>query len=153
MIRSTLALVLVLGVAEARAQNVAGTYLIEFDMQLRMGGGGGGAVSSEKAQVKLVLDVKGDSILGSWAMQPSSSANVTVRPREVRGTVQGNAIKFSMAGQARLNMNGNQQTVETITTYNATITGDEIKGTIDSQAVDGSFQAPQRSFVGKREKS
>ena len=138
------ALVLWSGSGQVRAQSVAGTYAIEFDYQVRRIGGAQGA---QKAQATLEFAVKGDSIIGTWTM---SNSGADRRPDEVRGTVQGNTIRFNIAGQARLMRDGTAMSVETIATYTATIAGDEIKGTIETRAVDSSFQMPARNLTGKR---
>ena len=143
------AFVLCAGVSQLHAQSAAGTYAVEFDYQVRRGGGL--EQPAQKAQATLALDLKGDSVAATWTV--TGGGIPASPPREGRGTVQGNTVKFDIRGQARVNINGNETPVEMISTYTATIEGDEIKGTIDSRAVDGSIQAPVRNFSGKRAKS
>jgi hypothetical protein len=128
------------------AQNVAGKYAVEFPYQMRRGGGLEQA--EQKAQATLTLVLKGDSVVATWQV---TGGGIPASPgREGRGTVQGNTAKFDILSQARVNINGNETPVEMISTYTATVEGDEIKGTIESRSVDGSVQAPVRNFSGKR---
>lgn len=143
---------LAIAAGDARAQ-VAGTYEWEMDMMIRRGGDGT-ETSGDKAKVKLVLEVKGDSVFGTYAVTPPAGAgSINIPPRQLKGTVSGNKVVFTMTGQARLNVNGEEQTVQMVSTYNATVEGDEIKGTIDVSAPEMPMAPPQRSFSGKRVKA
>ena len=144
-----LLLVIALGASEAAAQSVAGTYTWEVATRMRRDEGGTETVD-EKAQARLTIQLKGDSIVGSYAVALPGRETPA---REVRGTWKGNTITFNISSRATLNVNGDERQVETVQVYTATIDGDEIKGTITVQVPDGSFTAPVRQFAGKRAKA
>jgi len=138
--------------APAQAQ-VAGTYSWEQALTVRRGGDGGTQDEGAKATVKITLEVRGDSVSGTYTLLPPPNAEgATAAPqaREIRGTVNGNKVTFSMTQAGRLNMNGNTQEVQMTTTFNATVDGDVITGTIDIYAPEMPVTVPSRPFTGKR---
>ena len=141
-------LVAALATGDANGQSVAGTYTWEIATSMRRDNNGDTA--GEMAEVKLTIETRGDSILGTYAMTPKGR---TVPVRNVRGTWKDNTITFKFESQATLNMNGEQRQVQTTQVFNATIEGDAIKGTITTQVPDNSFSAPVRNFAGKRAKA
>ena len=129
------------------AQGVAGTYLVEYPAQVRSTNGAEEVVALGHA--RLVLQVKGDSLVGTWTITDRPDA----KPRGLRGTVQGNTVNFSTdPTEGHVNMNGQVSTIKMFADYTATITGDEIKGTLKQHSEDGSIQSGERAWSGKREK-
>ena len=128
--------------------NVGGTYTWEFEAMIRRGPEGessGGA----KAQATLKLEVKGDSIFGTYQVNMPGMGEG--RPRDVRGTVKGNQVQWIMTSQARFNVNGEERTQETKSIYTATIEGDVIKGTVETDTGMPGMSVSPRPFEGKRQ--
>ncbi|HSJ09456.1 MAG TPA: hypothetical protein VK928_06060 [Longimicrobiales bacterium] len=142
-------MLLVPAAAASAQQQVAGTYTWEMPTRIR---NDGGAVSSNaNAVVKLVLDVRGDSVFGTYTMTPPAGSDAPPpQAREVRGTLNGNKVLFSMAMQGRVNINGEERAINSTSTYTLTIDGDVITGTIDVQTPDMPMTVPIRTFTGKR---
>ena len=132
---------------EAASGQVAGTYT--WEMPTRVRNEGGTMIGSENAVVKLVLDVRGDSVFGTYTMTPPAGSDAPPpQARDVRGTVSGNKVQFSMPMQGRVNVNGEERQINSTTNYAITIDGDVINGTIDVD-VEG-MTVPTRTFTGKR---
>jgi hypothetical protein len=135
--------------AASAQQQVAGTYTWEVPTRIR--NDGGAVSSSANAVVKLVLDVRGDSVFGTYTMTPPAGSDAPPpQAREVRGTVSGNKVQFSMAMQGRVNMNGEERAINSTTSYVITIDGDVINGTIDVHSTDLPMTVPTRTFTGRR---
>ena len=98
-----LALAMVTLTAAASAQSIAG----EWDAAMNTPGG--------VRNFKIVFEVHGDSLSGTVRR---AAGDVPLR-----GTVKGNAVKFSYT----VNYNGNDLTL----TMTATVDGDAMKGTVD----------------------
>lgn len=135
---------------------VTGTYTWEFEAMIRRGDAAATPESSQsKAKATLVItEVKADSIIGTFGTELPASMGMASRPaREIRGTVKGNTIQFSISGQARVNINGEERPIETTRIYTGVIEGDVIKITIETTSNDSSIQMNPQSFEGKRAKS
>lgn len=144
---------LLLGAAgSAQGQEITGTYAWEMPVRVRAGSDGTSSGEGGSAQVKLVLEVRGDSVFGTYTVQPPPGQADTVAPqaREIRGTISGNRVTWVMSTNGRVNINGNARETTMLSTYIATIEGDDISVTIDVEAPDMPMQVPQRSFKGKR---
>jgi hypothetical protein len=100
--------------------------------------------------VRLVLDVRGDSVFGTYSVQSLDDAGPAPVAREFRGTVSGNKVVFSMSSRGRINMGGNEQEVTLTSTYDATVDGDQITGTIETTAPELPMQPRPRPFSGTR---
>jgi hypothetical protein len=126
------------------AQGIAGTYLVEYPAQIQVTNG---EENVQMGKARLTLEVKGDSVVGTWLVLNRPDA----QPRAVRGTVQGNTAKFSIESEGRTNQNGEERTIKVTTDFSATVTGGKIDGTMEFRA-EG-MSRPARKFSGVREKA
>ena len=114
LLKSGLALIALAVVnAPAQAQGVAGTYVLEYPAQIRVTNG---EESLQLGKARLTLQVKGDSIVGTWLVLDRADA----RPREIRGTLQGTMAKWTIENEGRINDGGETRTVKMITNFTAT---------------------------------
>lgn len=138
-----------LSLSNAQAQEVAGTWTVDFDRLVTRTADGRDSVAA-RGKAQLVIRVKGDSALGTWTIEGPGG-----QPRKLRGTRKGNAVKLvSDALPGTVHINGKITEMPFINTYEATVTGDAIVGTITAQAQNGQLPAtgPRvRKFDGKRE--
>ena len=148
VLKSSLALlVLATAYSPARAQGVAGTYLLDYPARIQVTNG---EESVELGKARLTLQVKGDSLIGTWLTLDRPDA----KPREIRGTVQGHTAKWTIENEGRISDGGEVRTVKMITNFSATVTGDKVEGTMQSRSPDaGGMTAPERKFSGVRQKS
>jgi hypothetical protein len=79
--------------APAAAQGVGGTYLVEYPARIQ---NTNGEENVQMGKARLTLQVKGDSVVGTWLVLDRPNA----QPREVRGTLQGSTAKFSSRPKA-----------------------------------------------------
>ena len=129
----------------ALAQGVAGTYVVEYPARIQ---NTNGEENVQMGKARLTLEVKGDSVVGTWLVLDRPDA----RPREVRGTLQRNTAKFSLQTEGRINQNGEERTIKMTTDFTATVSGDKVDGTMQLRSSEGMSQ-PERKFSGLREKA
>ncbi len=138
-----------LAIAGAQAQEVAGTWTLDFDGIITRTADGRDSVTT-RGKAQLAIKVKGDSAFGTWTVVRAPD-----QPRKLLGTRKGNAVKLvSGALPGTVHMDGKITEITLINTYEATVTGAAIVGTITSQRQNAEF-APMgpsvRKFEGKRE--
>jgi hypothetical protein len=131
--------------APTAAQGVAGTYLVEYPARIQ---NTNGEDNVQMGKARLTLQVKGDSVVGTWLVLDRPNA----QPREVRGTLQGGTAKFSLQTEGRINQNGEERTIRMTTEFTATVSGDKVEGTMQLRSGEGMTQ-PERKFSGVREKA
>lgn len=141
--------VLAFGATEVQAQGVAGTWTWEVQTRIRRDASGT-TPTGDKSQAQLVLDVRGDSVFGTYTVSRPGATETAPVPREVRGTVNGNKVVFSLTQQGRVNINGEERESQMTATYTLTINGDEITGVIETTSPDLPVSIPPRTFSGRR---
>jgi hypothetical protein len=139
-----------LAVSGAQAQDVAGTWAVDYDRLIKRGANGQDSVA-ERGKSRMVIEVKGDSAFGTWI---TGGAGGQQRILKLRGTRKGNAVKLVSDAQPGMGtVNGKTIPMTFITTYEATVTGDAMVGTMISQPQNTqAMTARARKFEGKREK-
>jgi hypothetical protein len=144
------ALAAVLAISHAQAQEVAGTWAVNFDKTIKRTADGRDSVAV-RGKAQLVIEVKGDSAFGTWTMEGPGG-----QPLKLRGTWKGNSFKLVSDVLTGTSITrAGTTTVTFISTYEATVTGDAIAGTTTSQPQNAQFAAMgarARKFEGKREK-
>jgi hypothetical protein len=133
------------------AQSVAGRWLAEFDRSVR---NQNGVVSTgDKAQARLVLEQRGDSVTGTLEMltPATNPAGAAATPRPIRGTVSGNKVSLASEAEVRRNMNGEESVQKVTIVYDLTFDGDTLEGTM-APRMPG-MDMPGRPFSARREKS
>jgi hypothetical protein len=149
--RFALAVLIALFARPAMGQaSVAGTWIAEFEHRIR---DENGEVSADKGKARIVFEVKGDSVFGTWTVvTPAPEAGA--KPRHLRGTIANGRVR--VAGEpvdAVMNVNGNESRVSMITTYDFAVNGDALTGTAEIRSADGSMPAMSRPFSAARVKS
>jgi hypothetical protein len=154
MLRGLIAFSLAAGLAisGAQAQDVAGTWAVNFDGLIQRTPDGREQVA-ERGKAQLIIEVKGDSAFGKWIVElPNGQQHI----RKLRGTRKGNAVTLiSDVVPGTVHRNGQITPVTMINTYEATVTGDAIVGTLTSRPENAQVAAADprvRKFDGKREK-
>jgi hypothetical protein len=133
---------------QAQAANIAGTYVVDFDSRVQMTAAGAEVTGRGKA--RMTLELRGDSVFGTWQVLDAPDARP---PRALRGALQDGKVKLSAEPtEAVLNVNGEEQRRTIRQNFIATITGDEIRGTIESDSPMPGMSGITRKFEGKREK-
>jgi hypothetical protein len=132
---------------QAQSANVAGKYKVEFDSQMRMGPEG--AQVAGRSPGMLVLEVRGDSVFGSW--QAINDRNPPAR--KLAGKMRGDTVVvLSEPSERTMNMNGESVTMKLADEFKLTIKGDAILGTITPTQGMAGMPPVVRKVDGKREK-
>jgi hypothetical protein len=130
--------------------NVAGDWITEFPLRLRVMNG---VESSEgTGRARLTLRLKGDSVLGTW-LDITSGAAQPARTRSLRGTMANGRVRVETdPPDTRVLFDGTtEQRVQMRTVFDFTARGDTLEGTEQSIAADHSSVAHSRPFSAKRE--
>jgi hypothetical protein len=124
------------------AQGINGSWITEFERQLR--NENGEVSAGEKTKARLVLARKGDSVTGTWQILEGSAA-----PRALKGTISGNRVSLTSQVQARRNINGEESVTTLTVVYDFTVEGDKLQGTSTAKGSD--MEMPPRPFTAVRE--
>lgn len=144
---SVLAAIALLAAAPLSAQSLNGTWFTEFERQIR--NQDGEVTAGEKTKAKITLQQKGDSVFGTFEIVPAAG-QPAAPARQLRGSVKGGKGTIVSEFEARRNINGDEETVKLVTTYNFTITENKLEGTTTTKAPD--MEIPPRPFSAWREK-
>jgi hypothetical protein len=135
-----------------RAQGVAGTWQVNYDMRIERTGGED--VVTERGKATLTLTQKGDSVSGSWVVTAGPPGRPVPPPRAVKGTFRSGTLNFSGDPvAAQIMQNGESSSVMMLQEYEGTLSGDALKGTFTAHSMDGSIQAGTRNWDATRTKS
>lgn len=128
---------------------VAGRWITEY---YRVVGGHGGGGESELARARLTLTARGDSVIGTWE-DLVAEGTPTPRPRGLRGVARGGTIELTADPvQAIMRQHlGGEQRVLMIATYQVSVRGDSLVGTVRTQSDDGRITNNPRRFSAVRE--
>jgi len=130
----------------AAAQTVAGKWTVKYPSRVQ---NSNGEVTADTAVALLTIEVKGDSIFGTWQSQ---NAPVPVLPRPISGTYKDGTLQFTGGiVEARIRRDGSdEQSLQMRTFYEAKLTGDQIVGTMYSESVDGTIHSGTLGWSAKR---
>lgn len=147
---TTLAFLVLVTSRGAIAQgSIGGTWRTEFEVGIRVVNG---VESSEgKRHARITLQVKGDSVLGTW--QNVDSVGVAMGdPRPLRGIVSdgGARIETVVPTEMVMRTQDGEQRIQATLTYLLTVRGDTLAGTQQWIAVDHSDRGPARPFTAVR---
>jgi hypothetical protein len=131
-----------------QAQGINGTWITEFERMMR--NQEGNVSGGDKTKAKMVLKQKGDSVTGTWQLV-DAPAGAPATPRQLRGTISGNKIALATEFDATVNINGEQSTRKISVTYDFTIDGDKLEGTMTNRS--GDMNMPPRPFSAWRDKT
>ena len=139
------ALLVILTAGGAQAQSAAGTWTADFVRGIRRTDSVEEVI---KGQATLVIaEVRGDSVFGTWTVTDGNGTG-----RALKGTLKQNVLKAVLApAKATINTNGEIREVTTTVTLEATITGDNLKGTMLTEGLPDRMAAP-REWTATRKK-
>ena len=133
--------------APLSAQSLNGSWITEFDRQVR--NQNGEVSAGDRAKARITLQQKGDSVFGTFEVVPAAGQAASPM-RQVRGSVKGDKGTLVSEFEARRNINGEEETVKIATVYDFTISGDKLEGTTTIKTPD--MDIPPRPFSATREK-
>ena len=130
----------------AHAQSIAGKWDATFPMRIRNENGN---FTADTGKAELVIkEVKGDSVFGTWH---PTNAPVASEPRAIKGTFINGRLIFSGAPrEARMQMNGETQTISMVTYFDGNVDGDKITGSMYNRSLDGSIESPPMAWKALR---
>ena len=127
---------------------IAGTWFTEFDAQVRIVNG---AQSTVQGHARIVLQVSGDSIHGTW-QNLNATGTADGPARALAGTVRSSGAHFATTKPSdivRREMDSETRT-PVIMNYDVAIHGDSLVGTEQWVAVDHASQGTARRFTATR---
>ena len=117
--------------ARAQAHPLVGRWSMELAVGMRMENGEHTPVMGTGI---LVLAAQGDSLVGTLAIAPPEGQPARPPARMAAKLVDGDVI-FVVRGQSRINQNGEESVVETITTWKLSAKGEALAGSLERQLV------------------
>lgn len=140
-------------VTEANAQTVAGKWTAEYPTRVR---NTGGTVEAEQmGTAVLVLEVKGDSVFGTWHPQ---NTPVAVEPRAIKGTFTNGRINFVGAPtEARIRRSGmggdeSETAIKMVTYFEGTVKDGAIDGMMHAESEDQTIKSTPIKWTAKLSK-
>jgi hypothetical protein len=114
--------------AAAAQAGVAGRWIFEFNR--RVSNMNGELTESDPAKVRLTLEQRGDSVIGTW-QQVSPAEDPMPKPRALRGVIANGKVRLvSEPSEGRVHDGGGEvRKVSVITTLEFTVSGDDLSGT------------------------
>jgi hypothetical protein len=126
----------------------AGTWISE--VSLRVGVDSAGVPRTQMAQARMVLTQVGDSLHGTWQIQPAEGRPAPP-PTQLSGVVsQGRAHLTAQVSTATVNGPNGEMRVSMQNSYDLEIRGDSLVGTQQAAAMDGSIRSNPRPFAAVR---
>ena len=138
----TAGILVALAAGPLAAQGINGSWITEFERQLR--NENGEVTAGEKTKARLVLTQKGDSVTGTWQMLEGAAT-----PRALKGTISGNKVSLTSQVQAKRNINGEESVTTLTVVYDFTVEGNKLQGTSTAKGSD--MEMPPRPFTAVRE--
>ena len=150
---AVLALVAAFGVfpAPVRAQaSLAGSWSAEFPRRIQ--NVNGEERVTEMGRARLTLELRGDSVLGTWQTLPEANQSAPVS-RALRGVIEAGRLRIvSDPFEATQRTMSGESTVRLSNSFELALEGDSLKGTMQTRGPDGAPVGSTRSFSAVREK-
>ena len=129
---------------------VAGKWIADFELGMRNENGTVTSTGTGKARVSLQL--KGDSVFGTWeTIEPASPAGAVTRP--LKGVFANGTLKLETEpSERRIMLNGEEKRITMFTRYEVKVDGDAMTGTAQQIGLSGDMAPPPRPFKAVREK-
>ena len=130
---------------------ISGSWRTEFDVGIRVVNG---VESSEsKGHARISLQLKADSVLGTWqTLDPAGAAMGEPRPMRGIATPGGARIETVIPRDVVLRTPDGEQRIPSRIFYVLTLRGDSLVGTEQWVALDHSTRGPTRPFTATRER-
>lgn len=134
--------------AHSQSSSLVGSWAIEFAAGMRVENG---EPTPLIAKGTLTIVEQGDSLVATLKIDPNSPVGPRPDARFATRKVAGNAATFVQRGQARMNANGEESTVTSISTWELKADGATLSGTLSRrlEGVDMPSAGPQ-PVTGKR---
>lgn len=130
-----------------RAQSVTGAWAVEYEQHIRESPSG---TTIEKGRARLLLDSRGDSVVGTW--QPVADGGAAAPAvRELRGVVDGDTVRLTTPVQLRRSVDGAESVLHGTMVYEFVVDGDALRGRI--RTVVKGVEGRPRAFVATRERA
>ena len=143
------AFLLLPGALAAQSHPLIGTWDVNVPAGMRMENG---EATPVMAKGTLVFSVAGDSLIGMLKTDPIEGQ--PARPaKRIAAKLTTGAITFVSKGEAKMNMNGEEMTRISISTYVFDVANDALKGTVERaiEGLDVQMGGPQ-AITGTRAK-
>jgi hypothetical protein len=127
---------------------IAGTWVTEFDAQVRIVNG---SASTVKGHARIELRVSGDSIHGTWQnLNATGAADGPARP--LGGSVTSTGAHFEALTPSEIvrRTMDNETHTQVVMNYDVAVHGDSLVGTEQWVAVDHSSKGETRRFTATR---
>lgn len=133
------------------AQSIVGVW--ESSLPTRISNEGGTETPSNFVTVTMTIEQRGDSIFATSLRGPAEGLPPATS-RTFKGTFRdGTATLVSPPTQAKMNRDGEESTIEMITTFVLKLQGDELVGSQSASSTDGSVESQSRDFKATRKKA
>ncbi|HEY0674022.1 MAG TPA: hypothetical protein VGD27_17225 [Longimicrobiales bacterium] len=135
----------------AEAQDIAGKWTAEYPRSVR--NINGVTEAGEMGTALLTIEVRGDSIFGTWQVQHAPNPSP---PRKFSGTYSNGKIAFTAEPsetRIRRSMGGggdNESTMKIIIRYEGTLKDGVIEGTFIGESEDQTVRMPPVKWTAKR---
>jgi hypothetical protein len=126
-----LALLAVSAVPDAVQAQATGKWTLELGEWKSEAGAGIQIRMAPKGN--LVLNVTADSLTGTWLSEGAPETALA----NIHGRSEGKSVKLAGTRNARVNINGEESTVEVKIWFDLTVSGDEVSGTMKLQNPQG----------------
>ena len=128
---------------QARAQDVSGTWTIDYPV--RISNHGGVEHVDSTARVTLTLAQQGETVQATWEMEGAS------RTRTLHGTMRGGVLAMSDTIEATIQRGGSApRDVRMASRLELRLDGDRLVGTQSAESLDGAISAAPRPIVALR---
>lgn len=141
--------------ATLKAQSVAGKWTAEYPTRVRMVGGGV-SEAEQLGSALLTLEVKGDSVFGTWAPQNTPAP---VPARGVKGTFKDgrlNLVADPTEARVRRSMDGgatgDETPIKMVTYFEGTVKDGAIEGMMHSESDDQAIRSSPIKWTAKLSK-
>jgi hypothetical protein len=128
------------------AHPLAGTWNIEYE---RGHSNMGGVISATMGMARLELKQRGDSLVGVLTPEDNHDGR-GVTPMAIAGVGSGSSATLTSKTTARVNMNGNESTIDVTMTWELTANGDALTGTMSRKSEGLSMPATPSPVKGTR---
>lgn len=147
---TALAASLLLAAAPLSAQSaVAGKWATEFELGLRNIDGVVSSMGTGRARI--TLEVKGDSVFGTWLVLDPAPTNGPAS-RALKGVFANGTLTLETdLIDRRLIVNDEEKIVQMRTRYELKLEGESLVGTIRNVSSSGGMEPPPRPFKATRE--
>lgn len=151
-VRVAAAVALFAAATSLQAQSpVAGKWAADFELGMR--NVNGEMTSMGTGHARITLELKGDSVVGTWQVLDPAPANGAPATRPLKGVFANGMLKLETEPAVRrVVLNDEEKQIRMVTRYELKLDGDVLAGTAQQVALGGEIEPPSRPFKATREK-